>query len=171
MGQIVTLLGELLQIGRWRGWLLEWDPKVRYARGFTEPATRNVFDEDAPDWSEVMEGTMPEDMFATLVQSRAKPELDSSHEVATLSLCRAMEHILTPWFDDQAKLNYDALYRLTALPAAVSMRVGVDPFDPTAAVPAPDEPRRRSAKQSPQSGSKPRARAVKKGSRARGRTQ
>jgi hypothetical protein len=136
VGQLVGLMAELIQIGRWRHWLLDWNPDVQERRGYSEPASDNPFGfsivgyrDAGPDEPPFLPGYR-----AAVIESQAKPQKDDDHETAIVSLCRAIEHVFTPWFEDQARLNYEALYRLTALPGAIPARTDIDPYVPAAAI-------------------------------------
>jgi hypothetical protein len=91
--QMADYVGELLRIGEWRRRLIVWETHAWAARGFTEPATDGPWDTPDP-----------------------RPVTDPEHEAAVLALARAFEHILKPWFDGDARLNYRSLRDLTYLP-------------------------------------------------------
>jgi hypothetical protein len=85
----MTLLAELVQVGEWRRRLLRWKPGEWERRGSAEPPIAG---------------------WAGSVELReVKPQRDPEHEAAILGLLRAVEHILTPWFDDKAYLNFAAV--------------------------------------------------------------
>jgi hypothetical protein len=135
VGQLIGLVAELVQVGRWRHWLLSWNPESQKRRGYTEPATDHSSADRLREFTEAHPGAqLPADLVADAFKAPPTPQHDENHEQAVVSLCRAIEHVLTPWFADEAKLNYDALYRLTALPAVVPVH-RVDPYTPTAALP------------------------------------
>lgn len=85
----MTLLAELVQVGEWRRRFLRWKPEEWERRGSAEPPIAG--------WA------------STLELRVIKPQRDPEHEAAILGLLRAVEHILTPWFDDKAYLNFSAV--------------------------------------------------------------
>jgi len=137
VGQVLGLIAELIQVGRWRHWLLHWNPGVQERRGYTEPASLNPFAIRVigPRPIHPEEPPFPPGARPIKTESLAKPQTDAEHEAAIVSLCGAIEHLLAPWFDGEAKLNYAALYRLTALPGAMPEGY-FDPYSPTAAIPS-----------------------------------
>ncbi len=82
--QVAAGLSHFVEIAAWRKRLMLWTDAEDEARGFTEPPTQNPF------------SAIP----------LTKP--DENHEKAILGLVAALEHVLTSWFDDEAKLNYEA---------------------------------------------------------------
>lgn len=82
--QVTAGLSHFIEIAAWRKRLMIWtDAKVE-ARGFTEPPTQDPF------------------------SPHPLTKSDENHEKAILGLVAALEHGLTPWFDDEARLNYRA---------------------------------------------------------------
>ena len=136
VGQLIGLVAELIQVGRWRQWLLAWKPGVQERRGYTEPASDNPFTFRSAGARERLTGEppVPPGFRAIGFESAATPQVDEDHETAIVSLCRAIEHTLAPWFDDEARLNYAALYHLTSLPGVVPQTF-TDPYSPAAAMP------------------------------------
>jgi hypothetical protein len=135
VGQVVGLMAELIQVGRWRHWLLAWNPGVQERRGYTEPATENSSQVPAVHQSRPEAAAAPALLWTAPHLRRAiKPQQDPDHEAAIVSLCRAIEHVLTPWFDGEATLNYAALQHLTSLPGVVPASDS-DPHSPAAAIP------------------------------------
>jgi len=109
---------ELLKVGEWRRMLIEWQPPRPERQGYREPLAQDltVFD--------------------------PAPVNDPAHEEATLALVRAFEHILTPWFDGKAALDYARLRDLAVMPQGGMPPRGthtVDVIPPWHDVPAPGE--------------------------------
>ena len=116
----VNWIAELVLVKYWRQKLLVWNPEVESSRGFTEPATaalsgppqivtRVPTDEERK--------TLPPgvNLIAGL-GSRPQPIDDPAHERAVLSLLVGVEHLLRPWFDGDAALNYRAIRDFAHLP-------------------------------------------------------
>jgi hypothetical protein len=78
----------LMQVGEWRARLLRWTTNRPPRQGYVEPLPVN--------------------------SSSAVPVVDPAHEAGILALIQALEHVLTPWFDRQAVLDYAALRELAA---------------------------------------------------------
>jgi len=110
--QVVQQVGELIRVGEWRRRLMEWEPEALAARGYSEPPTV-----DTPGQA----STVP---------------FDAAHEEAILGLIRGIAHVLRPWIDRQAQLNYRVLRDLTELPGHpfVGAEEAYSPFDPNSIV-------------------------------------
>lgn len=109
---VVGFIGELIRIGEWRRRLIEWEPRALEARGYSEPPTVDA-------WGE--EPTVPE---------------DPAHEEAILGLIRGVGHVLRPWMEGHARLNYRSLRDLVHLPAHpfAGLNEEYSPFDPMSVV-------------------------------------
>jgi transcriptional regulator with XRE-family HTH domain len=80
------VIADLMAIGSWRERVLRWDPPRHPRQGYREPLAEDIEEPHGP-----------------------RPEGDPAHERGTLALIDAIEHILTPWFEDRARLDYAAL--------------------------------------------------------------
>jgi hypothetical protein len=90
--QVQDVVYALMRVGVWRSHLLRWVPARAAAQGYLEPMSEN-----------------PADPF------NSRPTVDDEHEAGSLALIRAVEHILAPWFNGTAALDYAAL-RMLATP-------------------------------------------------------
>lgn len=107
---IVSVFTEFMMVGEWRKRFVEWNPEEQMRRGYTEPATVRPWDGDI--LMSAKEG-MGHHLWEASAPRRSR---DPDHEDAILSLIRAMEHLLAPWFTGRAKLNYRALRDFVHLP-------------------------------------------------------
>lgn len=131
-GAILSAFSELMMVGEWRKRFIEWDSDEHQRRGYTEPATVRPWDEG--DFR--VTGT-DEKGFLIWEAPAPRHERDPDHEAAILALIRAMEHVLGPWFDGTARLNYRAIRDFIHLPShpfAVSNETS-DPLSPLAILP------------------------------------
>lgn len=64
----------------------------------------------------------------------SKPAVDQAHEDAVVALCTAFEHILKPWFDGDARLNYAALRELFLMSSRLRRQVSATITNPLAAL-------------------------------------
>lgn len=97
---VADSVADLLEMGAWRARFLRFDPPRHERQGYREPLSSNI------------------NRFA------APPMDDPTHEKSVVAMARALEHILTPWFEDIAVLDYAALRELTfgTLPAHTKNR-------------------------------------------------
>lgn len=84
--EVEDVVNALMRVGVCRAHLLRWLPPRAAAQGFLEPLSQN-----------------PTDPF------NSRPVIDDAHEAGTLALIRVLEHLLAPWFEGTAALNYTAL--------------------------------------------------------------
>lgn len=92
MDKIVAVL---MRVGVWRARLLRWLPGSRdIGQGYLEPLAEHQTD-----------------------PLNSLPTIDPAHEAGSLALLQALEHILTPWFEGQAALDYAALLELATVMA------------------------------------------------------
>ena len=127
--QGLNWIGELVQVRPWRQKFLCWNPDIEASRGFTEPPTVDAWNTPfswrgvAPGErkrSRLPKGTVVVGGFDATQPIRVD---DPDHEAAILGLLKAVEHVLRPWFEGHAKLNYAALRdfaHLSAKPASTS---------------------------------------------------
>jgi hypothetical protein len=136
-------ISDLLQIGAWRHGVVLWHPGEHERRKYAEPA-------DLSPWPKVGDKQL----------LPPKPASDPDHERAVLALVHALEHVLGPWFDGIADLDFERLRLLTSLlrrarPAEEPGRAKPKPnpyaalLPPTAPTPPPAPPTARGAKRSP----------------------
>lgn len=118
--QALNWIADLVLIKHWRQKLIRWNPGVEAERGYTEPPTRNAWDVTVKgrrkpprkERSRFPKGALLLD-YEPLVP---KPPEDPAHEAAVLGLLSSVEHLLRPWFDDEAELNYAGLRDFAHLP-------------------------------------------------------
>jgi hypothetical protein len=136
---VVGAVAELIRVKEWRQRLMVWRPGIEQGRGYTEPATAS---------SEVtavgltrpprQKGVLwPRHARIVQWQRQVLPVVDSDHEEGVLALIRGVEHLLKPWFEDKARIHYEALSRLTAFTAWADESYGSDPLAPAAINPGP----------------------------------
>ena len=90
---VQEMIADLMMIGSWRERFLEWkSPRsTRHPRQrHREPLSEN-----------------PDDVLG------GRPVKDPAHERGVIALIRAIEHLLTPWFEEKAFLDYTALREFT----------------------------------------------------------
>lgn len=97
-------LGHLLKIGTWREMFLNWTEKRHPRQGYIEPRARSY------------------ENFHT------EAETDPAHEAAILAFARALDHVLTPWFEDKATLNYSFLRDLVRTDPRGSLELRSNPI-------------------------------------------
>jgi hypothetical protein len=88
-GIVARSVVDLLEMGSWRERFLRFDPPRHERQGYQEPLSSNI------------------DEFA------APPVDDPAHEASVVAMARALEHILSPWFEGNAVFDYAALRELT----------------------------------------------------------
>lgn len=108
--QIRGIFLELIMISRWRQHFIRWNPLVSEERGHLEPA---VVD---PWGASIRSVHKQPDGFLRPVLTPLRHEKDPDHEAGILGIIRGLEHVLTPWFDGAAKLDYRAIRDFTYLP-------------------------------------------------------
>lgn len=101
------MIADLMMIGSWRERFLEWrsphstrHPRQRYREPLSEDPT------------DVLGG---------------RPVEDPAHEQGVIALIRAIEHLLTPWFEEKAFLDYTAVREFTTSPPASHTKKRVHP--------------------------------------------
>ena len=102
------MIADLMMIGSWRERFLEWrSPRsIRHPRqGAREPLSED-----------------PTDPLG------GRPVADPAHEQGVIALIRAIEHLLVPWFEEKAFLDYTALREFTTSPPASHTRKRRNPF-------------------------------------------
>ncbi len=109
-GVVLSAFSEFMMIGEWRKRFLEWEPNEWQRRGYTEPATVRPWEGDIQISGTDQQGRL------TWKASAPRREKDPDHEAAILSVIRAMEHVLEPWFGGTARLNYRAIRDFVHLP-------------------------------------------------------
>jgi transcriptional regulator with XRE-family HTH domain len=118
-----TVLGhiaELIRIKDWRQKLITWHPGVEQARGYTEPATDDAWAGRvvSPVKPKRQKGVRwPRSASVAQWESAARRREDPDHEEGVLALIRGVEHLLQPWFNGEAALNYRGLRDFTRLTA------------------------------------------------------
>ncbi len=109
---VVEASSRLIRVKDWRQKLLHWDEKLQAERGFTEPATEDPWKIEATgliDPPEDRRDQYPPGVKLASWRSLSRPKVDPAHEQAVLGLIAAFEHLLQPWFDNQAALNLATL--------------------------------------------------------------
>jgi hypothetical protein len=144
LGQVLNWVVELVLIKQWRQKLIRWKPAVEAERGYTEPATpdawnvtvKGLMQPPSEEQSEFPEGALLVDREPLA----SKPVDDPDHEAAVLALLCGVEHLLRPWFEDKAELNYAGLRDFAHLPKhPFAGRAEIYPItSPLAALPLPD---------------------------------
>lgn len=134
-GAVISALSEFMMIGEWRKRFIEWEPHVQQQRGYTEPATVRPWEGD-PQIDVVLEDAL---LWSTRPPRR---ERDSDHEAAILGVVRAMEHMLEPWFQGTARLNYRSVRDFVHLPnhPFVEVQESHSAFSPDAILPPAQDP-------------------------------
>lgn len=114
---------DLIMIGEWRKRFIRWDPKVHEARGYMEPAVLNP-------WNRAVRAVQADDGATRWETAAFRPERDPEHEAALLGIIRGIEHVLRPWFEGTAQLDYRALRDFVHLPAH-PFAGATEQFEPT----------------------------------------
>ena len=120
VGQALNWIAELVLVKPWRQKLLQWKPGVEAQRGYTEPPSLIVKPSKAtgsrrPPPRE--RSKFPKDAVVMGYEPAVTEVVeDAAHEAGVLALLSGMEHLLRPWFEDEAALNYAALRDFAHLP-------------------------------------------------------
>jgi len=86
---VARSISDLLEMGSWRERFLRFDPPRSARQGYREPLSSDI---EAFD---------------------AQPVDDPAHEASIVFMAKALEHILSPWFEGTAVFDYGALRELT----------------------------------------------------------
>jgi hypothetical protein len=153
---VVRAVADLIRVKEWRQRLIVWRPGVELERGHTEPASSSEVQVHGLASPPRQKGVRwPKGAKIVQWEGKLLPTKDVDHEEGVLALIRGMEHVLKPWFENEARLNYDALYRLTQFAPWREESYGTDPLAPPAINPEPPStprpPTRGKAKQRPAS--------------------
>jgi hypothetical protein len=119
--QALNWLCELFMVRPWREKLLMWRPGVESQRGYFEPPWQGPGEVRSPRLRQLSkkEGVQYPKGVQQIMSWEAtppKPTPAPDHEAAILAMIRAAEHLLRPWFDGEADLNYASVRDFAHLP-------------------------------------------------------
>jgi len=118
--QALQWIGDLVLVKHWRQKLIVWDRDVEASRWYTEPPSNSPGEiRDVRPRKPTREERPRYPKGVTILDWHSDPVtpiVDPDHEAGVLALLAAVEHLLRPWFEDKATLNYAGLRDFAHLP-------------------------------------------------------
>lgn len=124
-----------MMIGEWRKRFIELSRDEQQERGHTEPATLKPWE------GNIRVKGIGENGQLFWETTSPRRERDPAHETAIPNVIRAMEHVLEPWLEGRARLNYRSVRDFVHLPhhPFAGIKESIPPTSPLAILPVSDK--------------------------------